>query len=156
MSKICILVFKENEHLISKLKKAAENSNLGIFFYDRIKEAFDDEHKGFVKASLSDNKVYDNCEMLLLPDDWYFNGRKNPKPFMSRMMIIRDLVSIIQSSNQNVELYVGESGVEENDFLEIECDANNLPNVMDEFYYSKDTCVESNLHICISNVVSNL
>jgi hypothetical protein len=60
--------------------------------------------------SLEDNALNENCEMLLLPDGWYYNGKTNNVAIAERMMFIQEISKSMLLSGFPMEFFIGTSG----------------------------------------------
>ncbi len=118
MSKICLLVVKtqkDSAPLEKEIIAYCKKFGFGVFtssnYVEPVMQSFDKKYKCY---SLADDFVYDNCELLLLPDGCIYNQTVNAISFLERMRVVCGLVSIImERTNQNVvHLFVGESGTE--------------------------------------------
>ena len=150
MSKIFVMVVHNlinNKHnIISKIKHMVDYYGCGYFILDEIDEPFFNRNKSDLIISFSDNYVYDNCEMLLLPDDCIYNGKENKKTLFERMEMIYNVVKFLKQNNHRVELYIGDSGAECEDYLEYVCLPSVLQNTICDCLnnFSND-----NLHIVV-------
>lgn len=63
-----------------------------------------------VLFSLTDGIEDDNCEMLLLPDGWFFNGRSNIISARERMQVLEELATYVIGQGHQVEFFLGNSG----------------------------------------------
>ena len=70
-------------------------------------------------VNLLDDIACDNCEMLLLPDGWFFASKTNKLSFKQRMEFLHDIAALLLASNHSVEFYIGSSGTNPDEFLEI-------------------------------------
>ena len=156
MSRICVIVadYKKSRNELNStkeiIKKKIFKRHLGVFFYDKVDEPWDVNYEGFLKISIADSFKFDNCEMFLLPDNCYYNGHTNKTPFIERMDIISDIVSTLKEQMCEVELYIGDSGTEKEDFIGMQCSVKDLANMLNE------NCIDNNLqdndlHIRIEN-----
>ena len=130
MSKICIMLVHNSidntYNIISEIKHIVDDYGWGYFILDEIDEPFLHRNKSDLIISFSDNYVYDNCEMLLLPDDCIYNGKENKKTLFERMEMICNVVKFLKQNNHGVELYIGDSGTECEDYSEYAC----LPSIL--------------------------
>lgn len=116
-----------------------------INFYTKQLETLAKSHKRGVKFSIDwpeplvlqlkndsfivnivDCPKCDNCELFLLPDGWYSNGKTNDLAFRERMKLLREIANIFINRNYSVELYLGESGTPPEDFYDIILNNNEL------------------------------
>ncbi len=118
MSKICLIIIKPPRDFLSLEKDVVAYCNkfgFGVFtsssYLEPVIQSFDNN---IVFFSLADDFMYDNCELLLLPDGCIYNHAVNAVPFLERMRVVCGLVNIIlERTNQDaVHLFVGESGTE--------------------------------------------
>lgn len=131
MSKICLIIVKTPKDPASLEKDIVaycKQFGFGVFtssnYVEPVMQSFDKEYKFY---SLADDFVYDNCELLLLPDGCIYNHTVNAIPFFERMRVICGLVSLIlERTNQDiVHLFVGESGTE---YTEYQINSVSVPD----------------------------
>ena len=156
MSKICIVLVKDisglchtTDWICSKIRHIINSYALGMFIIDPIMEPFGDKYVDCVAISIADNDSSDNCEMFLLPDNCSFNGRINGVQFIERMKVLRDIALCLGENDCWVELFIGDSGVNYEDYAEACCKANDLPHVLQELYYVPSEWNERCLHMKI-------
>ena len=119
MSQICICVANQNSiEKMGKIKELLHRCGLFVFnelFYVEpcLRKA---QSESKVILSISDDAQFNNCEMLLLPDNCFYNGRSNNIPFSERMQLLKDVFELIVDKNSPIELFVGDSGTPYNDF----------------------------------------
>ena len=137
MSKICIVLVKDisglchtTDWICSKIRHIINSYALGMFIIDPIMEPFGDKYVDFV----------DNCS---------FNGRINGVQFIERMKVLRDIALCLGENDCWVELFIGDSGVNYEDYAEACCKANDLPHVLQELYYVPSEWNERCLHMKI-------
>ncbi|MBR6610351.1 MAG: hypothetical protein IKK99_09065 [Oscillospiraceae bacterium] len=136
MSLFCICVVdiaKNNTTELYKqhLEKIARSHNRGIKFSINWDEPFmkNINNRAFI-INLLDNPFSDNCEMLLLPDGWYYNGITNDISFVKRMQYIQEVVNVFRLENYNIDLYIGSSGMETDEFVEASVNYSDLINIL--------------------------
>lgn len=152
MSKICVIcvpsIIDNKNYFISRIKQIVDHYGSGCFILEKIEEPFFDYNNSEFIISFSDSYVYDNCEMLLLPDNCTYNGKTNKTPFCDRMAMIRDVAAFLRQAAFHVELYVGDSGTEYDDYLCHKCRPYSIPDVMCE-YLNDSNFHAHNLHIVV-------
>ena len=114
MSNICILVasdlYIQRAELETQVKQKVNQIGCGVFFDDYDLFPIHKKNNSFI-CSFSDDYRFDNCEMLLLPDGCWLNGRKtNLVPFLNRMELLGSIIESILDSCKEVELFVGDNG----------------------------------------------
>ena len=67
-------------------------------------------------CNIVDNVEYNNCEMLLLPDGWSFNGKFNIIPARERMQVLEELATYVIGQGHQVEFFLGDSGTLPNEY----------------------------------------
>jgi len=150
MSKICYALLQGSmdckRNILSEIKRIADRYGFGYYILKTIDEPFFDCNRSDFIISFSDNYIYDNCEMLLLPDGCTYNGKTSKTSFFERMTMIRNVTDLLKENHFRVELYVGESGTESEDYLDFSCESSDIPNVickhLNDFY-------DCNLHIIV-------
>lgn len=132
MSKICFIIFQKNEliyeNLIRKIQPIFEQNNLFCFTEIGYVEPFFSEFelsKYFV-LSVADNKNYDNCEMLLVPDNCYINGEKSNSLFDNRMINLKNILIAFFAFTREVHLFIGDSGVLFDEFTHLSITHNEF------------------------------
>lgn len=80
--------------------------------------------------TLSDSDDTTNCEWLLLPDGWWYNDKTNPEPFYQRMKVLQQLADQLRTMCRRMEILVGESGLDLDDFSPHQVDTKDIPAVM--------------------------
>lgn len=156
MSKICVIVIT-NDVITSKslvkedLKKVASQYGNGIWFYEKYNEPFIKHYCSYFVISFSDGPIYDNCEMLLLPDKCSYNGKINRNSFYDRIKIIEDTAKYLNTLGYAIEIFIGESGTEYEEFLKIECSLDDITNVICQNFFNEGYFCENDLHIILNN-----
>lgn len=123
MSKICIGILAKKcivgELLYEFLRSQLEQIGLGIFF-DTLDEPLIDSFppEDYLIFSIADNNEFDNCEMLLLPENCSLNGKKNLVPFVNRMELIKDIMNDTLKFVPQIDLFIGNSGANIDEFEE--------------------------------------
>lgn len=116
MSTVCMFVISTiNSTTINitknKISDFAKSNNRGVTFcvdwQEPLLSAFTDEE---LVVSLKDSPNNTNCEMMLLPDNWYINGLTNSSPFSERAKFLKAIASIILEIVNSVDLYIFTSG----------------------------------------------
>ena len=77
-----------------------------------------------------DNLMSNNCDFLLLPDDWYINGLTNSMKFKDRMLLLRDISQTIINVNNTVNIYLGQSGTLPEEFTHFSIKVEELINFL--------------------------
>lgn len=139
MSKICILVLSKpgvNMKLLEEITRLeADHIDCGVFFTFDYREPVIEQYKNsaFI-CSFSDDYRFDNCEMLLLPDDCWSHTKTNLVPFHRRMELLRDaIVQIcITAQTDKVDLFIGDSGTCYDDFELVQTTFSDFPDVIDQ------------------------
>ena len=126
MSKICLGILCNKRTTLSALrnqiKSVVESAGFGCFFDFSYKEPLLNAYllDNYVIFSIADNSTYDNCEMLLLPDGCMINGNENVCGFELRMKQMQDILKPILEIEAKIELFLGESGTQFDEFDEYE------------------------------------
>lgn len=121
MSWICLCmteVYDQVDLYEEQLREIAAKHLRGISFSIDWKEPIFECKKGeMLIFSLSDGPAQENCEMLLLPDGWYVNGRTNWQPFPQRMVVLHEIASMLLERMHRVEFYIGLSGTQPDEYV---------------------------------------
>ena len=116
------------------VRKQVDQIGCGVFFnIDDYKLLHVEQNQFSFVCSFSDDYRFDNCEMLLLPDNCWLNGvRTNLVPFYERMELLGYVIEKIYALSDSVELYIGDTGehtIEE--FEVVRSTIQDFPNNMD-------------------------
>lgn len=120
-------------------------NNSEIVFYKQQTEALAKLHKRGIKFSVDwpepimsciqkdsfiisivDCPESDNCELFLMPDGWCCNGRTNKLAFRERMKFLQDISAIFINREYSVDLYMGLSGNDPEDYFNVALKNNDL------------------------------
>lgn len=148
MSNICILTASgvkiDRNDLKMLVQQEVNQIDCGVFFgieciecFEQFSEQYD--NSSFI-CSFSDDYRFDNCEMLLLPDNWWLDDKTNIVPFYTRMELLKQVIEKICKVADKVELYVGDAGgntIEEFDKVYIEI--QSFPNIMNRLFTNTDS-----------------
>lgn len=115
MSLICIgavsVSADEKSYFIKQLYYISQQYGGGVFLnLDFNEPVVENISKEALKFSVAESPNWDNCDKLLLPDNWYYNGMLPSVPFTSRMEYLYDIAQIFTSSNHTVKFYIATSG----------------------------------------------
>lgn len=137
MSLFCICVVenikKDSEITLytQQLETLAKQHKRGIkFFVDWPEPLLSRIQKDSLVMNMNDSPESDNCELFLLPDGWYHNGRTNKLAFRERMKFLEDVSSIFIDRKYSVELYLGLSGTDPEDFFDVSLKNNDLADYL--------------------------
>ena len=97
----------------------ASKNGIGVFFSINWEEPIVSHFDHNYLFSLTDSKLIDNCERLLLPDEWEYNYSRNDIPFRIRAEFIRQMIEPLTALNYKVNLFLGTSGDEIEDYISI-------------------------------------
>ena len=151
MSKICISILTGSTLGKKQLKKLIEEQlaphGLAVFFELSYIEPFLEEiiDKSPVFFSIADTHKYDNCEMLLLPDNCSINGKENNIPFCERVKLLKDLLSELLKHTSQIDVFAGDSGLHLCDFKSFQI---NIDGFQDVFNQLNSVC-PIDLHITV-------
>ncbi len=154
MSSVCLCTIEnhisksEIRYFVTELKKIAQYYNRGIKFEIDWKEPLVSQLpiNSFV-MDIKDSLLDENCEYLLLPDGWFFNGKTNELTFRSRMMVLEEISDLFTQKNYVVHFYFFDSGEDIDDFSTIKIRQSSFVNYLSDTIGIKG--VESGVHICI-------
>ncbi len=139
MSKICFLILscKDADH--ARMESIVQNqlSKVGYraFFESSYNEPLLARYMDkSIACSISDSALYDNCEMLLLPDQCWINGKTNDTSFLYRMKALGKALSEIEKYTETMELYMGESGTDPEDFDEMIISTIDFPERANDLF----------------------
>ncbi len=141
MSRICIGFIKidempfEKDQLISVARENELNILLNMSYEEPIMTYFKNDYIyfNFVDSSMN------NCEMLLLPDNCYYNGEGSNILFQERMKKIENFLKELLAGKNKIDIFIGDSGTEYNGFKEISLGINDFSNIATQYL----NCVEN-------------
>ena len=90
--------------------------------------------------TISDTEETENCELFLLPDGWTINGAENPVPFVQRMKVLQQFAYSLSNICEWMEILVGDSGMDLDDFVLSEVKTKDVLNVMVDRYCGISNC----------------
>ena len=158
MSKICIGVLTINDSqpsiLLEQLHSLLERYELTIFSELVYEEPFLNQYhmENVFVFSISDSKLYDNCEMLLLPDNCFLNGEKNDTPFEKRMRYLEEILLELLKNNDRIDMFIADSGTQFDEFEDIHIGISDFLSITKLL----NTITPPDLHLTIStNDISN-
>ncbi len=152
MSLFCLCVvedIKETDEIVlytQQIEVLARCYKIGVkFCVDWSEPIISHIKKGSLIINILDSPESDNCELFLLPDGWSINGQTNMVSFIERMKFLQDISTVFNNRNYPIDLYLGESGTNFDEFLTISLNSKSLPE-----YLSKTVGtygVEAGVHI---------
>ena len=141
MSLFCLCIVgnikKESELLIytKKVEQLAKHHSFGVKFSvdwtEPILSVLNVNSNSLV-INVLDCPESDNCELFLLPDGWYVNGKTNKKSFRNRMKFLQDITNIFADNSHSVCFYLGQSGTHIEEFYDITIRSNTLVDYLIE------------------------
>lgn len=140
MSSICLLrgrkVQNADDRLCAMIKQQITQMGYGVFFWiDTFPASSQKIDASEFVCSFADDFQWDNCEMLLLPDGSFFNGKTNATPFYRRMEALGGVLQAIKAKMQAIELYVGGNGGDSMDEFDlVRTDIESFPILMDHIF----------------------
>ena len=153
MSTICIAVLQDQKPINQRAKKELcdilQNKGLYCFFDLKYREPFLENIGKYQCVSISDDSEFDNCEMFLLPDRCFYNGKTNLLPFSNRMSVLEDVTSVLQKNEYQVEWFIGDSGTPFDEFQTLECLTCDLSKVISQNFFDFKTAVQKDIHIIV-------
>ena len=110
-----------------QLELIAKQYNRGVKFFADWSDPFvsDIQKQSFI-MNITDGPSFSNCELFLLPDGWYYNGKTNKLPFRERMEFLKSVVSFFAEKKCVVDLYLGVSGICAQEFTHFTVSVNEL------------------------------
>lgn len=131
-----------------QLKALAKQHNRGIKFQiDWAEPILSSVKKDAFVINITDSPESDNCELFLMPDGWYCNGKTNELSFSERMKFLQDISSVFIDRGYGIEIYFGLSGMQPYEFLNVKLRNKDLV-----YYLAKTVGVngaEEGAHISI-------
>lgn len=132
MSLICLGVVEsltsisEKAYYSKKLETIAKHHKRGIrFTIDWSEPIISHIQDDAFVISILDCPETDNCELFLLPDGWYYNGKADHLAFYDRMKLLQDISDMFIYDKYSIEWYFGLSGILPEEFptvvLKVEC-----------------------------------
>lgn len=133
MSLVCLCVIDNIEEKSDKffcfkqIEELAEQYQCGIKCgVDWFEPFVSHIKKDSFVINIVDYPKYDNCEMFLLPDGWYNNGKSNKSLFVERIKLLQDVSSFLIDKNNSVSFYIAQSGTSFDEFSHITLKTNEL------------------------------
>lgn len=156
MSRICIGViydFKEKSEVIKeRIKECIGQYNLGVFFDTCAQPFFNELPQFSILFSIADDMLYDNCEMLLLPDGWMINYTPAKESFRDRAKYIADIMATARDvSLGKIELFIGDDGSYSDDFTVVNTSADSFWNDMCNLRQYDEKMFPENFHFVFSD-----
>lgn len=155
MSSICLFAAKgitaeKKKKYIHDIQKLVIDYKRGVKFFIAWSESMvlDIQKDSFI-VNIVDSPKSDNCEMFLLPDGWFCNGKTAQLPFKSRMRLLEKIALLFEENVDDVELYIGQSGSQPEELLNVVIKGHELAD-----YLSKTIGIygaDEGLHICITS-----
>lgn len=152
MSLVCFCVAdinqEKNNLYKQRLCSIAQSHNRGVdFSMNWIEPTSTKIKENSLFVNLLDSSITDNCEMLFLPDGWYYNGCTNDTKFSKRMEFLRDIANELLVESEHVEFYIGCSGTETYEYFDIIIKKDLLVDCLKKTIGTKG--VEDSLHIIV-------
>lgn len=125
MSSFCILYVSKldnakKEFYINQIQVLAKEYKRGVKFYiNWCEPGLPIYENDMLIVNVLDSQTSDNCEMFLLPDGWYSNGVSAKSLFRDRVKFLEDTLFLFICNGDPVELYIGQSGIQPEEFLTI-------------------------------------
>ena len=148
---VCIGMLQPSVDVRVTVQNIVSKYGYHAFFEHEYQEPLLDEYDSPFVISIADAPKHDNCEMLLLPDGYYYNGRTNTNSFVERMAVLRDVVIFLRSVGQSVELFLGTSGTAYDEFVEFHTSAEDIAQMLEKYYCPPGQWMESDVHIIITS-----
>ena len=152
MSKILVITLynvAEPSEAVSIIRSVGKEYGIGVHFDIPQDEPFLCEYGcPDLLFTISDGDETDNCERFLLPDGWTINSVENPIPFAHRMKVLQQFADSLNNICARVEILVGESGMDLDDFALYKVMAQDIPNIMAHRYCGISDCRAVRLLVC--------
>lgn len=144
MSKIVVVsLYKIDKpaEAVSIVRFVAKTYGMGVCFDTPVNEPFLQEYAcPDLLFTISDTEETENCELFFLPDGWTINGAENPVPFVQRMKILQQFAYRLSNICERLEILIGDSGMDLDDFALCEIAAKDIPSVMVNTYCGVFDC----------------
>ncbi len=158
MSSLCLFkvpAFLLTDRLKEETVHILSSRGLACFWKDTIQEPFVEQLPDISSQSffsIADDTCYDNCEMFVLPDGCFYNGRTNSIPFIKRMEVLQDVFSFFKCHGISAELFMGDSGGLLEEYHMFCCSIEEIPNIINRYYFDHRTATGWNLRIVLKNI----
>lgn len=133
MSSFCLCVCEnitnecEKKIFVQEIKMIAQYYKRGIkFSLDWPEPIISCVQKDSLVVNILDSPESNNCELFLLPDGWYSNGKTDKIAFRERMRFLRDVSNVFIEKNYIVSIYLGQSGTLPEEFSNCVLKINNF------------------------------
>ena len=154
MSNICIGLIRaaqtEHQLLMEMLLKITHEVGIGVSFnIDWNEPIWDECDENMLFFSICDSSISANCEMLLLPDGWFYNGKMSSIPFADRMIFLQAIAAAVLNMGYSIEYYVGISGTLIEEYCESSVPLHNVADFITNNLYSYTDYVTHSLHVIV-------
>lgn len=155
MSLICLCVTDINDQeevliyqdrLLGITKRHSRGVTFSIDWCEPIVETL---KEGTMIINLVDSMDSDNCEMLLLPDGWYYGAHTNKFSFKQRMKFLYDVADVLLMDGHKAEFYIGLSGTNPDEFVEKTVRQDNFIDVLALTIGQAETDETQDYHIVV-------
>lgn len=132
MSLFCFFVFnmvedKEINILKQEIKTLATQYDRDVnFFVDWSEPILSCIDINALVVNVLDSPKSNNCDFLLLPDDWYINGLTNSMDFKERMKFLQEIAQLMITKKCCVDVYLGQSGLLPEEYIHFTIKVNEL------------------------------
>ena len=156
MSRICICAIKipKDDFVCIEDNIKSKLNSVGLHYVNTFEYAepflSNINQYDFSLFSISNSYMDNSCEMLFLPDNWLFNGRRNDVLFVIRMKQLEKIFSFILKSASRIELYLGDSGTELIDFETIEIEVSKFTDSVNVLFNFCDSDLPD-IHYILTN-----
>ena len=120
---LCVIDNFDKEDLLTytnQIEMHAKEYNRGIKYeVDWPEPIVEHIKKDSLIINIVDCPENDNCEMFLLPDNWYFNESTNKLPFKDRIKFLQDISELFINNSCSVDIYLGQSGTNPEEFIDV-------------------------------------
>ena len=135
------------------LVNLARTLNLGVWFENRYKESFEYRYDNTTISnlifSISDDFLFDNCEDLVTPW-WYCDS--NETMFKGNYTRIQQILEYCLNNCEYVELYLGTSGEDYDDFFHKEIALVDFIDTIKMHYKTSPTYIPPSVHLTIQRL----
>ncbi len=132
------------------LVNLAQTLNVGVWFENRYKEAFESRYDNTAVSNLifsvSDDFLFDNCEDLVIPW-WYCDS--NESVFEGNFIRIQQLLAYCLDNCEYAELYLGTSGEDYDDFSHEEIVLVDFIDTIKMHYDRSPNYIPPSVHLTI-------
>jgi len=125
MSSLCLCIINgieiaEKNVFVPKVELLAQNYKCNVdFCINWCEPILSDVKQDSFIVNIIDSSISKNCELFLLPDNWWFNGQTNKVGFRERIKLLEDIAGLFDLKKHSINIYLAESGTALDEFVNV-------------------------------------